>query len=682
MAEQIIKDPTLDVEFDPYVKGHQTYEVDAKASAVRLVQVGNVYPLRDWDFFYVLDGDQYVVAPEMGDIWSKDYPERVYEGSKALKAHVNKCWWGGWMQVAEAPGYGPVTVFITAKTRWMFRNNDVYLGKVTALWDGEKLDVEAQTHAWSYHPNIPGFETGGSPEGHCSIGVGCEPIAIEGDKIQEWIAENIPNQTKEMKDAVDNISLRVSVDPQGGKNPFGEKVIHGPVMHVYNGYVAPLSLQVLLKEGVEPPAPEPPEPEPEPPTPEPEPELPTWDYKTFERGSKIGVHGIWANKIPEFTQQLVDAGTKFGVVKWVNDSGWIEHVLEINPDTTTIGRYTSQWEGCQNVEFVDNDELDNMATRLVDVITDQAAPNILKATKYWEISNEPDPNSETGYYRLGELMVRCMEIAEHRGLKLALLGLNAGTPEWNEMKALVASGMFERAKKGGHILTLHEGELWTNNPKESWPAHIPEAPEIEDAGAMNFRYRYLYHLLEKHDQVIPLVISEWYNGDIDTAGANPPVEVIVDAVAWYDGECAKDYYVWSIQPFTLGAGPTMWNWRNWERFYPGVVEHMIAVKDRQNAEAEKEDEMEKYDRIYRIADPNFMSAEQLDDAYERGRRALNTTGPAWTDAIPPAENRPDEWRTNRIIVAHMPTADRARYREWAQARDPGTELVFEDGEPG
>jgi hypothetical protein len=147
------------------------------------------------------------------------------------------------------------------------------------------------------------------------------------------------------------------------------------------------------------------------------------------------------------------------------------------------------------------------------------------------------------------------------------------------MEAMVETGVFGRAREGGHILALHEGTFTSHDPTECWGFGIPGSPEVEGAGCLNFRYRFLYHLMKQRGEVVPLVVSEWYCGDEKSAST----ETLVDAVKWYDDEASKDYYFWATCPFTLGP-TSQWTHTDYERVYEGgLVDYMIAIKDRQNA---------------------------------------------------------------------------------------------------
>jgi len=308
-----------------------------------------------------------------------------------------------------------------------------------------------------------------------------------------------------------------------------------------------------------------------------------WSYPLIARGSKLGIHSILPNKVGQFAETLANGGAAFPLVKAVDDLGWLSSIKQTSPQTITIARLTSSHEGCEGVESPDAD-LDEMADRLMGVILDKLAgsPDLREAADYWEVANEPDPAGAEGYRRLSLLMIKCMERAEAEGLKLALFSFNTGTPEWEEMKAMVATGVFARARQGGHILALHEGVPWPDRPIDLWWGDpIPGSPEVAGAGPLCFRYRYLYHLLRQRGEVVPLVVSEWYGGRYAQHGAKP--EDIVEQVRWYDEKAREDYWMWAFCPFTLGPVGG-WSRQDYEFAYTALVEYMLSVKDAPNAQ--------------------------------------------------------------------------------------------------
>ncbi|HHH41562.1 MAG TPA: hypothetical protein ENK56_06110 [Chloroflexi bacterium] len=310
-----------------------------------------------------------------------------------------------------------------------------------------------------------------------------------------------------------------------------------------------------------------------------------WPYPLIERGSKVGVHAIRSNRVTEFARTLVAGGAAFPVVKAVDDLGWLPQIKAISPRTVIVARQTSRYEGCERVGDPSTD-LDEMADNLVGVVLEklQRHPELRDVVDYWEISNEPDPPGAEGYRRLALLMIKCMERAEAEGLKLGLFGLNAGTPEWPEIEAMVETGVFGRARRGGHILTLHEG-VFGNVPIDRWWGDpIPGAPRVEGAGALCFRYRYLYHLLRQRGEVIPLVVSEFYAGGGYAQDGVAP-EAIVERMAWYDEKARQDYWVLAFCPFTLGP-VGQWVNTDYEFVYPALVDYMLTVKEKPNGQPE------------------------------------------------------------------------------------------------
>jgi len=228
----------------------------------------------------------------------------------------------------------------------------------------------------------------------------------------------------------------------------------------------------------------------------------------------------------------------------------------------------------------------------------QDDPSLRQAVDYWELTNEPLGGGlpADAYARLARLTIRCLDIAEANDLKLAIFGFSAGTPEWVDLVAIVETGVFARAKAGGHILALHEGVFGDAPIDKWWNAHfvdgdgnpiaqdtgvtapggwIPGGPILDGAGALCLRYRFLYTLLQERDEVVPLFVSEFYAG----GGYDPADKTdVVARMQWYDGQISADDYVLGFGPFTLGPVPD-WKHQDYEPFYEdedGLVAYMIA----------------------------------------------------------------------------------------------------------
>lgn len=298
--------------------------------------------------------------------------------------------------------------------------------------------------------------------------------------------------------------------------------------------------------------------------------------------SKLGIHGIVSDGIVGYVQSAVDGGTHFSVVKAVDDLGYLASVKNISPDTITVARLTHEHEGAGMV----NQSTTNLqwyAGVIMDIILAKidSQPELADVVDYWEPINEPLGGGVSAdvYERLARLMIYCMDLAEARDkpLRLALFSFNAGTPEWIDMTTIVETGVFARAKAGGHILALHEGVFDKEDPIDlGYGAgySIPSAPQILDTGVLCGRYRYWYYLLEQRDEVVPLFISEFYAGG--GYGSEADVADIVARMRWYDNQLRRDDYALGFGPFTLGP---VGNWRKQDYgfAYPALVEYMIEA---------------------------------------------------------------------------------------------------------
>jgi len=309
-----------------------------------------------------------------------------------------------------------------------------------------------------------------------------------------------------------------------------------------------------------------------------------WNYPVIEHGSKIGIHGILGGPPKVFVQDLANRGLHFGVVKAVDDLGWLLDVKQMAPETITLARLTSEWESVPDLVNPGTD-LDMLADHIMEPIAAKLAqhPEYANGIDYWEVVNEPDPPGPEGYRLLAEVMKRCMTRAAAMGIHIAIFGLNAGTPEWDEIQAVVETGVFGDARRGGHIFTVHEGIL----PDPSEPIEtcfdgtIPGSPFVDGAGCLNFRHRFFYALLEPRHEEVPVVVSEFYIGPGYEADSASP-EVLRDRLAWYDAESAHRYYEWSVQPFTLGGQNVGWDHQDYGYAYPAFLDYMDSVRDRVN----------------------------------------------------------------------------------------------------
>ena len=294
--------------------------------------------------------------------------------------------------------------------------------------------------------------------------------------------------------------------------------------------------------------------------------------------SKLGIHAILPGETVSLMRELLEHDAHLPTVKAVEAIGWLEEVKNLDPTTKTVGRLMRGVDHRINVEGPPlDDDLQEVARDVMDNLLPLWEPH-REHVDYWEIINEQDPPGPDGHRRLAELMIHCMDIAEAEGYRLGLFSYSLGVPEWEETKAVVETGVFGRAKAGGHMLALHEYahpiDKWFGDP-------LPSQPPKPDRGPLACRYRYWYKdFLIPRDEVIPLYITE-----MNVAREMPMISASdwIEQLAWYDARMREDYYVVGAHLFTLG-GAGSWDNFDFGRHLPALRDHVIAVRNTENAE--------------------------------------------------------------------------------------------------
>lgn len=316
--------------------------------------------------------------------------------------------------------------------------------------------------------------------------------------------------------------------------------------------------------------------------------LPHKVYLPFAQGggrrphgpSKLGVHTIHSGGAEDLVQQVAEAGARVALVKALDQFGYLSIVKEVSPETVTVARSsnTTCGEGIQPIYDPAEAALWKMSCFM------PAWENDRQNVDYWEVLNEVDPAPDEhphGHAWLGEFYIECMEIAEQNGYKLALFSYAVGVPELEEWEAIVDTGVFSRAKQGGHILALHEYN-WSRM-SDDWMPLPGNPPDSKDRGWLTGRYRHLYEeFLSPRNQVIPLVITEaGYDpgADKDEPGWDDDwLKRYVDDMAWYDDRLREDNYVIGCALFTLGPNS---RWENWDyaEVKDDLRDYIISLKD-------------------------------------------------------------------------------------------------------
>lgn len=289
-----------------------------------------------------------------------------------------------------------------------------------------------------------------------------------------------------------------------------------------------------------------------------------------EMKSKIGIHSIRTGPTVNFCKQMAEQGTPVPVVLSVDRPTLAQEIHDVSPQTFVITRLTGDHlfrPLLDALPSVDEKDIANSAWRYFrekTVLAELRYANAVNFMNEWDWG----PDNPSGYHKMGLVSRHMAELARQDGLNYAHLALNCGTPEWDELNALVESGMFDHAKNNKGILLLHEGVFNERDPISLWwPAMSPFGQDIRGAGWLCLRYRILYEgFLKPKNLVIPLVISEFYAG-----GKRSDIPDTMARLDWYNGEINSDDYVIGVCPFTVG--PTeQWANENYEPIYAGAVQ--------------------------------------------------------------------------------------------------------------
>lgn len=292
--------------------------------------------------------------------------------------------------------------------------------------------------------------------------------------------------------------------------------------------------------------------------------------------SKLGIHGIMPGETLNVIQQLKTRGIGMATVKAVASIGWLKDVKDLDPNIITLGRLMQGVDPSVNVEGPElYGNLRESARKVMDSLL-PAWETHRDYVDYWEIVNEQDPSGPDGHRRLADLMAFCIDIAEREGYRLALFSYSMGVPEWDEIQAVVETGVFGKAKAGGHALSLHEYAY----PMDKWFGEpLPGRPTYPTRGPLACRYRWWYEdFLIPRNEVVPLFLTE-----VNVARDLPLLseQEWGRQMAWYDARLREDYYVVGAHLFTLGSAGS-WDNYDFGHLLPELVRRMEAIKDTEN----------------------------------------------------------------------------------------------------
>ena len=278
--------------------------------------------------------------------------------------------------------------------------------------------------------------------------------------------------------------------------------------------------------------------------------------------SKLGFHRVQgsANGIGDLLRACHEAGRPVAVYKCVDDAG---PLIEANIyGATTIYRADGLGDTPPG-NFAGDPAAAAAAWMEKQIAHWQTLP---ARADYYEVINEPDPDSLAGYGWLRDFTLKCMDLAERVGYHLAIFSFATGVPELDEFRVLLPALRWAAAR--GHVLSLHE------YGKEDVPAGW-DGTMRSTAPWLATRYRMYYREVLNPAGLgrLPLYITEC----APFGGYNwreQGVAAFFDDVTWYDAELQKDFYVRGCCLFTLGR------WENYHRnsedILPALCEYMVA----------------------------------------------------------------------------------------------------------
>jgi len=282
-------------------------------------------------------------------------------------------------------------------------------------------------------------------------------------------------------------------------------------------------------------------------------------------GCKTNFHGTADDGITDIQVHLKDRGARMVTAKAVADYGWLDIIHSVDPTCDTIVR-PIQWKGA-NMEWFDPNkdpyvQAENRMNALYDFFQIHK-----KYTKFFEIMNEQDPPGEEGQANLARFFIRAMEMANDWGIHLAIFSHSTGVPEPKEWDAIAETGVFEKCAAGGHAISLHGYGF------------MPQ-----DATYHLFRHRDLYNrIILPRNLNIPCFITEYNTVPFENEVWRKLTDAeIINQLAMFDAELAKDPYVVGAHIFTLGSG---WDWcRNrWSAIRKQYEDYAVSVKNRVNS---------------------------------------------------------------------------------------------------
>lgn len=253
-------------------------------------------------------------------------------------------------------------------------------------------------------------------------------------------------------------------------------------------------------------------------------ENPTGDY--------FGIHSIDPGNTLKQVMNAAAAGTRIPAVVQLNDAaaaaGYAPYV-----DSAFCRYYSAEDDSLQGVDDWADADFDGWSKRRLDAIENQATDAQIAKIRAFLVDNEPDPpenplhepHPNDSYSQLAKAFVNLILACERRNalrraagrpeIHLGIACLPQGVPEWFEMVELVDYNdgqLFKLMRLYGHVWVCHEGVYEHDAIDKYYGDLIPGSPKIVGSGAYNFRWVYLFSILQARGLLVPILLAEFYDG--------------------------------------------------------------------------------------------------------------------------------------------------------------------------
>ncbi len=267
------------------------------------------------------------------------------------------------------------------------------------------------------------------------------------------------------------------------------------------------------------------------------------------RGPMHGMHGEQTNSIIPVSRHYHDQGLPLGPLLSIENPGRCVDAKQIDPNRVTICRFmhpNPEWENGNNADVWSPATVQNYVHSAIQMIFDRTNDDeyqhidfFVPGLNEWRPDGRKTDHPElVDWTPLGNIWKALCQEATNRSaemtrlglrpIRLALPGLAQGTPEYWQMKQVLATGLGDMMKARGDVWLVHEGPFrdqpWTTGLGDLIPG-APGVPPLGGSGTGRVFYWYQLGL------DIDFIAGECYDG----LDRNHPPEERYPIMAAVDG---------------------------------------------------------------------------------------------------------------------------------------------------